>query len=196
MNYLGHFFLSRNERKELIVGNFLGDFVKGKKQLATYSPEVVKGILLHRAIDDFTDRHPMVLQSKKRLFPFYRHYAAVLVDLFYDHFLAASFSSYSSVPLGPFSQSVYSLLNHYFETLPPKAQHLLPFMEQHNWLLHYQQLEGISRACEGLSRRTTFKSKMELGARDLQAHYGSFRREFTLFFEDIQQFTEDWIKTN
>jgi acyl carrier protein phosphodiesterase len=91
MNFLAHLHLSGNN-PNIMLGNFMGDFVKGKSYRQQYEPEIIKGIELHRSIDEFTDSHPVVTESKNRLRPTYRHYSGVIVDVFYDHFLAANWN--------------------------------------------------------------------------------------------------------
>lgn len=153
-----------------------------------------KGIYLHRAIDTYTDAHPVVLQSKKRLFPKYRHYGRVLVDLYYDHLLAAHFDRYSTTPLLPYTRQVYSLLKSQRGHIPQRAQLLLDRMAADNWLYHYRTLDGIGQACRGLSMRSSFRSGMEEGALDLKKHYQAFEEEFFSFFEDLQQYASQWVK--
>ena len=63
MNHLAHLFLSRHSEK-MMVGNFIADGVKGKKYLA-YEDEIADGIVMHRAIDTFTDTHETVSHSKQ-----------------------------------------------------------------------------------------------------------------------------------
>lgn len=192
MNYLAHFYLSGTENKALTLGNFLGDFVKGKKYME-YPPNIRKGILFHRAVDSYTDDHPLVLQSKKRLFARYRHYSAVLVDLYYDHLLAANFPDFSQQPLPDFARDIYALLSVQKQWLPEKARFMLPYMTRDNWLVNYASLQGIGRACTGIAHRTKFASGLERGPQDLQLHYNAFEEEFRLFFTDIQTYTRDWL---
>lgn len=195
MNFLAHFFLSGLQNKELTTGNFLGDFVKGKKYLQ-YSSQMGKGILLHRAIDSYTDEHPMVLQSKRRLFERHRHYSAVLVDLFYDHFLAVNFGQYSSESLSHFAEGVYHLLEEQRQLLPEKARFMLPYMKRDNWLVNYRSLEGIDRACQGIARRSPYTNLLAKGVEDLERDYVLLEDEFRLFFTDIRLYVEDWISKN
>ncbi|WP_017731371.1 acyl carrier protein phosphodiesterase [Nafulsella turpanensis] len=194
MNYLAHFYLSGTQHPLFTLGNFLGDFVKGKKY-QSYPSEIQKGILFHRAVDTYTDEHPLVLKSKKRLFPRYHHYSAVLVDLFYDHLLAADFQQYSSQPLADFAAEVYALLEAQQRWLPEKALFMLPYMKRDNWLLNYGTIDGIGQACAGIARRTRFNSGLETGPEDLQAHYKDFQQDFQLFFSEIQAYTKDWIES-
>lgn len=192
MNFLAHIFLSDTKDPLLLIGNFSGDFIKGK-ELESYPIGMQRGIWLHRAIDTYTDAHPLVLQSKKRLFPKYRHYNRVLVDLYYDHLLAAHFSNYSAIPLLAYTQQVYSLLQAHRAHIPSRGHRLLDHMQQGNWLYHYRTLEGIGQACKGMAHRSSFPSGMEEGALDLEKDYAAYKDEFFLFFEELQHFVSSWM---
>src|SRR6188768_77560 len=102
MNFLAHLYLSGNDNK-IMVGNFIADFVKGRVALNQFEPAIIRGIELHRAIDEYTDNHPVVTISKNRLRPTYRHYSGVIVDVFYDHFLARNWNTYHSDLLPDFA---------------------------------------------------------------------------------------------
>ncbi|KYG71174.1 ACP phosphodiesterase [Roseivirga ehrenbergii] len=197
MNYLAHLYLSGSHSK-IAIGNFLGDFVKGS-QYQDYEPDIAKGVLLHREIDRFTDSHEVVSQSKKRLSEKYRHYSGVIVDMFYDHFLAKNFSEFHSDDLKTFSENHFKQLLAFQNQMPSRAQHMLPYMVSNNWLLAYAEIKGIHRALLGLSRRTKFDSKMDESIQDLTRNYSMFEEEFRLFFPDIQlhisEFREDLINS-
>lgn len=194
MNFLAHVYLSYNKEK-LILGNFMGDFVKGNNFI-NYEKSIQDGILLHRAIDNYTDHHPVVLQSKDKLRDKYRHYSGVIIDIFYDHFLAADWTLYHDTPLAEFAQTVYYILDKHQEILPPKALHMLPYMIEGNWLLNYASKKGIYSALYGMSRRTKFPSKMDESIDELEIYYDDFKEEFRLFFPDIQDFASQWLKDN
>ncbi len=169
-----------------MIGNFMGDFVKGK-QMNAFPSEIRKGILLHREIDTFTDSHPIVIKSKQRLRPKYRHYAPVIVDIFYDHFLSSSWSQYSNQDLLTFTQHFYNLTAKYDHIFPEKCRHVLKYMIPGNWLYHYQHLEGIASTLQGMSRRTKFDSQMEMAIVDLKANYLDFETEFHAFFPELKR---------
>lgn len=158
-----------------------------------FPPTMQQGIRLHRAIDEYTDTHDLVHQSKKRLFPKYRHYGRVLVDLYYDHFLAANFERYSAQPLLAYTLQTYQTLQNQRPLIPASALPLLHHMQAGNWLYHYQSLDGIGEACKGMARRARFQSGMEEGAHDLKAHYREFEAEFFGFFEELQAFVTGWL---
>lgn len=181
MNFLAHLYLSGDNTK-IITGNFIGDFVKGRSALEKFENEIIKGIELHRAIDEFTDTHEVVSQSKNRLRPKYRHYSGVIVDVFYDHFLARNWNDYHPDPLPDFAEKAYRTIESFDAILPVAVKHMLPYMISGNWLVNYANVEGIHRALSGMAQRTPYKSKMEEAAADLTKHYAEFKSEFDIFF--------------
>ncbi|RAU83245.1 acyl carrier protein phosphodiesterase [Pontibacter arcticus] len=193
MNYLAHTFLSGND-DELLIGNFIADGVRGK-QAQAFSPGIINGIALHRAIDAFTDTHPVVAETKNRLRTKYKKYAPVIADMYYDHFLASRFELYADVPLEIYTSEVYKLITSYQAILPARVQHLFAHMKQHNWLLSYAQLSGIGQALTGMSQRTTFNSGMETAVYELQENYALYEQEFALFFPELVTYSEAFRKT-
>ncbi|MFD2552210.1 ACP phosphodiesterase [Bizionia sediminis] len=186
MNFLAHIYLSNN-LKNVAIGNFIADGIRGKQYLK-YSKEIQIGILLHREIDTFTDAHPIFRQSTKKLHKNYGHYSGIIVDIFYDHFLAKNWTTYSKIPLAIFVQDFYQLLEENFHILPQKTQHMVPFMMQHNWLLNYAHVQGIQQVLNGMNKRTGYKSNMHLATTELLEHYSKFELEFTSFFEELRIF--------
>ncbi|WP_114782271.1 acyl carrier protein phosphodiesterase [Botryobacter ruber] len=189
MNYLAHIFLSGDD-EELLLGNFMADAVKGK-QAARYPEGITKGIRLHRLIDTYTDTHPVVHETKARLRQRFRKYAPVVADMYFDHFLASRFSTYSPEPLVEYTQRVYQLIHSNFELLPPRIQHLFTYMMRQNWLLSYAEVAGIARALEGMSRRTSFASGMEHAAEELQENYDYYAHDFTVFFPELMAYVAE-----
>jgi len=195
MNFLAHLYLSGDNPKRM-VGNFIGDFVKGKHLAEKFEPEIVNGIELHRAIDSFTDSHPVVLRSKIRLRGKYRHYAPVIVDVFYDHFLAKFWDDYyTALPLERYARHAYTTLETFHSILPEDVKYLLPHMISGNWLVNYASTEGIRRALAGMSRRSRFDPKMDESIDDLQSSYEDFRSEFVEFFPELERFAADYFIT-
>jgi acyl carrier protein phosphodiesterase len=193
MNFLAHAALSGNNEK-ILVGNFIADFVKGKAALQQFDPEIRNGILLHRAIDAFTDTHPTVALSKNRLRTKYRHYAGVIIDVFYDHFLARNWMTFHSVPLEVFADRVYSVVDKHFDVLPDAVTTFFPYMKRGNWLVSYAKVEGIARALTGMSRRTPYESKMDESVNELVEFYDEFEKEFHLFFPLLSKRAEQFLK--
>nr|WP_321227908.1 ACP phosphodiesterase [uncultured Psychroserpens sp.] len=193
MNFLAHIFLSNNDN-QITIGNFIADGIRGKRY-KKYPIEIQKGILLHRQIDTFTDAHPTVRLSTKRLHENYGHYSGVIVDILYDHFLAKNWSHYSDIPLPEYIESFYDLLEDNFETLPVRIQKMMPHMIADNWLLSYAEIEGIQKVLDGMNRRTKNISGMNTATVELQEFYVEFEEEFTSFFEELRAFTDQTLKT-
>ena len=191
MNFLSHLFLSGSS-EGLILGNFIADSVKGSAY-KNYAPEIQQGIVLHRHIDTFTDSHPIVELSKERLRPVYHKYASVIVDVYYDHFLAANWSDYSAEPLHDYTQRIYALIQKNEAMLPLQSAQFTKYMVHYNILEAYSHLDGIDRVLKGMAKRTTFVSHMEKSVKDLEEHYALFENEFRLFFPELQQFVNGQI---
>ncbi|MEQ9440064.1 MAG: acyl carrier protein phosphodiesterase [Cyclobacteriaceae bacterium] len=192
MNFLAHFYLSRHT-PAMIIGSFLGDFVKGS-QYQEYDESVAQAILLHREVDRYTDQHPTFLESKHRLQARHNHYSGVIVDILYDHFLAKTWQEYSKKPLADFAEMVYRTLHDERETIPPTARDVLHYMTRHNWLVNYAHPEGIARTLAGMEKRSSYPNQMSTAMVDLTNHYEDFAREFSLFFSDIQDHVAAWWK--
>ena len=188
MNFLAHLYLSKNN-KNILIGNFIADAVKGNKY-KNYPPEIQAGILLHREIDNYTDNHPIVRKSKRRLHERYNHYDGVIIDILYDHYLAKNWASYSEIPLDVYANNVYSFLNENTQSFPDKIQKILPYMIEYNWLVAYASTEGIAIILQGMNKRTKGISKMDLAIEDLKLHYKEFEEDFTSFFKDLELFTK------
>jgi len=192
MNFLAHIYLSY-DNNQITIGNFIADGIRGK-DYKKFPIEIQKGILLHRQIDTFTDAHPIVRQSTKRLHKNYGHYSGVIVDILYDHFLAKNWKQYSKIPLEEYIDSFYDLLGEHFEILPLRIQKMMPHMIVGNWLLSYAKIEGIQKVLDGMNRRTQNKSGMHNATIELKEFYTEFEAEFTSFFEELQTFVTKTLK--
>ncbi len=192
MNFLAHIYLS-GEDEEVIIGNFIADGIKGKRYL-NYPPGISKGIVLHRAIDTFTDAHPIVHQSTSKLHKNYGHYSGVIVDILYDHFLAKNWYRYHPQPLSDFVQDFYALLRANFTSLPARIQQMMPYMISDNWLLGYATIPGIAKILAQMNTRTKGVAKMDQAVSELVIHYDEFEAEFTSFFEELKAFCK--VKLN
>ena len=193
MNYLAHLYLSGNDT-ELLLGNFMADHLKGPERHLPQPLGIQKGIALHRHIDHFTDSHDVVAQSKARVREQFGKYAPVIVDVFYDHFLAARWSEYHHQSLVQFTQNTYQLLQDHQHRLPEGARHMLPYMIRHDWLNGYALMPGLQRVMEGMSRRSRFASGMEKAPAFLEQHYDWFGDEFESFFPSLQQSVHQFLE--
>jgi acyl carrier protein phosphodiesterase len=200
LNYLAHLLLAGNH-PEIILGNFIADHVKGS-DIMKYSDNVRIGISMHRAIDTFTDSHPVVKKSISRLRTDFRKYSGVIVDMYYDHYLSAHWNEYSHLDIHSFTKSRYDILNSFKEILPARSARLLFYMEKQNWLVSYSHFDGMQQAFNGMAHRASFESKMEVAVVNLKADYKEFREEFMEFFPELQLFVREnfeasgWLTVN
>ncbi|MCH2490748.1 MAG: ACP phosphodiesterase [Flavobacteriales bacterium] len=189
MNFLAHIYLS-GEDEGITIGNFIADGIKGKRYMK-FPPKIQQGILLHRAIDSYTDAHPTVKQSTARLHENYSHYSGVIVDILYDHFLAKNWNDYHEQPLSEYVEDFYNLLRKNFAILPSRIQRMMPYMINDNWLLSYATIPGISTILKQMNVRTKNVSKMNFAVVELEEYYEEFEAEFTSFFAELMEFVEN-----
>lgn len=186
MNFLAHIYLS-NDNDFVKIGNFMADGIRGNSH-HEFPDDIRKGVILHRAIDTFTDAHPVFRKSKHRLHEVYGHYSGVIIDVFYDHFLAKNWTQYSEIPLADYVANFYQMLQNNHDLLTPRTQGLLPYMIAQNWLVSYASIDGIAKILYQMDHRSKNKSKMQHAVKELQEFYTDFEDEFTLFFEELRIF--------
>lgn len=192
MNFLSHLYLSGNS-EGILIGNFIADSVKGSN-FSQFSQEIQQGIIIHRKIDTFTDSHPIVEISKERLREKYKKYSSVIVDIYYDHYLAKNWHLHSDITLNEYAQNIYQLVSKNDNILPEKSAHFAKYMIEYNILYQYSKIEGIKRVLQGMSQRASFVSNMEQATDELEKHYYDFEKEFNAFFPDIQSYISEEIK--
>lgn len=183
MNFLAHFYLSFND-PDIITGNFLGDCLT-KKEYELLPTQIFKGVKLHHFIDEYTDAHPIFQESKKVFLPRYRHYASVLVDIFYDYLLTKEWENYSEVPLDEFGKKVYAVLDERKRFFSKKALKVYSSMVKYDWLDHYRNPQGIMRVLEGMDRRSTYKSGMSQAWEEFEMNEQLLESQFKLFFAEM-----------
>jgi acyl carrier protein phosphodiesterase len=194
LNYLAHIYLSGSDEL-LKIGNFMGDSVHGKKYLML-DPMLQKGILLHRAIDTFTDTHLIFRTSKHRLHEKYGHYSGIITDIFYDFFLCKNWEKFSKIPLNEFISIFYNSLKKHDQLLNEKTQQLVPYLINENWLENYKSKEGIELTLKKMDRRMNIESKMQKAIEELSYFEKEFEKEFLDFFKELIEFVELWKKEN
>lgn len=192
MNFLAHAYLSFGDPK-VLVGNFIGDFVRGDVD-QSFDKDIVIGIKLHWGIDNFTDHHFVVKEAQAILRPHYSRYSMVITDMYFDYFLARYWKNYSATPLPEFADDVYNTIDEYTDILPEKFLQTFSYMKYYNWLAGYGELEGIRRAMTGMAKRTRFDSKMETAHIFLDEHHEYLKVHFGDFFEDVVSFAKGRLK--
>jgi acyl carrier protein phosphodiesterase len=178
MNYLFHLLLAGDD-PGLIVGNMIGDFVKGRL-VGHFPPTIEKGIWLHRRIDTIADREPSFVASRQRIDPLFGHYRGVLVDLFYDHFLACNWHEYHPLPLPAFLEKAHLLLRQQENILPREFRLFLPVIFT-ELIPSYRQPAGIGQALQRLATRRAPASPLRNGLSELHAHYDALQDDFRSF---------------
>lgn len=151
MNWLAHLFLSPDD-VEFRIGNVVADWVKGEAR-QQFSPGIKRGIACHIAIDLFTDAHPIVRHSQTLIEPPYRRFAGVLVDVFYDHFLAVDWQRYCAVPISQWIHKLYEQIHAYPGPLDPRLRIGLERMASDDWLGSYRTVVGIDVILRRMAQR-------------------------------------------
>ncbi|NMG34003.1 DUF479 domain-containing protein [Azoarcus sp. TTM-91] len=193
MNFLAHAYLAGPADADR-VGGVIGDFVKGRLDPppAGYSAELLAGVALHRRIDSYADAHPAFRRSRERVSPARRRVAGIMVDMFYDHFLALRWPSFSAQPLEAFAADSYRLLNEQTAglPLPPVFFGMLRHMVAEDWFSAYRQPARIARALDGMAEHRLRQPNPLAGAgEELLAHYAGFEADCLAFLADAAVFT-------
>lgn len=187
MNYLAHLHLG-GPQSGALLGSLYGDFVKGPLQ-GRWPAQIEAGIRLHRQIDAFTDSHPLVLQAKARFPNERRRYAGILIDLFFDHCLAAHWHDYADEPLDEFTARVYQVLREEAE-LPGKLAVIAPRMAAQDWLGSYREFSVMEQVVAGMSRRLSRPEGLAGGVRELERLYQPLQQDFRAFYPELQAFAQ------
>ena len=192
MNYLAHLYLSGNN-PEIMLGNLIGDYVKGNLDNSVYTGDILLGLKLHRAIDTFTDQNPITQNSRKYLQSIPRRFSKILIDIFYDHFLSLNWNKYHQQPLADFSKQAYQLLKDYEHLLPLSFSWVNHYMPADDWLNSYGQIAGIADAIERANYRLRKGLNITDCLNDLKNNYQQLKDDFEEFLPVIKSFTDEKI---
>ena len=191
MNYLAHAYLSFNQ-PEILAGNMISDFVKGKQKF-TYSSGVQKGITLHRLIDQFTDTHATTHEAKQYFKSAVGLYAGAFMDIVYDHFLALDNTLHSAPALAHFAEATYDVLDTFENILPQKFARMLPYMRTQNWLYNYRTIQGIENSFGGLVRRAVYLNNSLAAFDAFMQHYNELKQYYEAFFPEVKVFAQEQL---
>ena len=189
MNYLVHLYLA-GEDPELQLGGLMGDFVKGPIPTG-YPEKLALGLHLHRRIDTLAQNSLHTRQSRQRLHPKYSHGRGIIVDIFYDHFLASSWHDFSPEPLESYAGKFYRLLQEKHAQLPADLRRIAPHMIEHNWLVSYQHRAVVGKALHRISQRLSRQLPLAEGVEDLVTHEALLRLDFKGFMNQAADFVKD-----
>lgn len=187
MNYLAHLYLSE-PHAQAWLGSLLGDFVKGPLD-GRYGEEITRAIAMHRKIDVFTDAHPLVLRSRSRISAQRRRYAGIMVDVFYDHFLAKNWNDFHEEPLAEFTGRVYGILTRNHALLPARLQRVAPMMIELDWLGSYADVGSIHTALDRMGQRLKRENRLTNSAEELVGNYALLEADFRAFLPEVLRYT-------
>jgi acyl carrier protein phosphodiesterase len=188
MNFLGHAYLSFGD-PEILVGNMISDFVKGKARLG-FNGKIGKGIVLHRLIDEYTDSHPATKKAREIFRPQYRLYCGAVMDVLYDHYLANDPRIFTEASLKSFTETTYNQLEKHTFDLPLNFLTVFTYMRKDNWLYHYRTREGMRKSLAGLVRRAAYLSDSGPAFELFNIHYDFLGTCYQEFIADVKTFTK------
>jgi acyl carrier protein phosphodiesterase len=188
MNYLAHAYLS-DENEESIIGNLLGDFVKGNPDLY-YDGEIAKWIRIHRKIDLFTDTHSVFRSSKRLVSHKRRRFSGIIIDISFDHFLAKNWPQFSNEELAVFVGRVYSILDHNKSILPDRLNNILPRLISENWFHSYKSLDGVGTTLNRISKRFKKDKSLTGSVDEIAENYSELESNFFSFFPELISFVK------
>jgi acyl carrier protein phosphodiesterase len=194
MNYLAHLYFS-DPRPQAWAGSLMGDFFKGS-DFSALPADLARHLRLHRRIDSFTCDSLPFQRSRKRLDPRFRFARSILVDVFYDHYLACHWDDYSSQPLAQFSRTVYAGLQDCQPLLSPGLQRQLPHMIAHDWLSSYRQPRVVKRVLQSLEERLGHKFPLSSSYQQWESLRGEMATDFHFFMDEARRFVSDWKRRN
>ena len=185
MNFLAHIYLSGND-PDILLGNFMADKIKGR-DLSSYDRSVRNGIIMHRMIDHFTDTNDVSGEARAILRPSMGKYAGVVLDVFYDHFLATSWNDHHDVEYSVFVDKAYRSLSDRTEEMPEHTREMFHYMKKNDWLGGYVEIDGIDRALTGLSSRVKQGQQMARSRAELIKYYDELSDNFDKFFPLLKE---------
>lgn len=189
LNFLAHALLSGDDAL-VLTGNMVADHVRGNAIDAL--PQAMRlGVNLHREIDAFTDAHPIVRETSRKLVSDFGKYAPVVLDIYLDHFLAIGWARHGKGDLTTFSQQVYRTLLINYRLLPARSRRILPWMVAQNWLAGYANLRDLQRVFNGMNRRASFVSGMDRAVDVLMVYYADVEATFNLFWPELSQHAQE-----
>jgi acyl carrier protein phosphodiesterase len=190
LNYLAHLYLAGDDPKAQ-VGQVLADFVAAR-EIDSFEPGIRAGIRAHQRIDVFTDSHPIVVAARRRMVAPYRRYGNILLDVFFDHFLAKNWDRYSAgISLEDFAQQRYRVLNEHRDAYPGRFQRVIISMARGDWLGSYREVNNIDRALQGISRRLTRENPLADGVSVLRDQYDELDADFAKFFPELERYVTE-----
>lgn len=192
MNYLAHLLLAGNDPEEKL-GGLIADFTRGRLETlaGSYSPGIMRGITVHRKIDQFTDQHVQVTLSKSRFSVLRRRYAGIIIDVLYDHFLSHHWGQYADTDKRDFIDASYELLRQNHHRLPKRMQWVTTLMIDQDWLGSYHDIERIGEAYDRMAQRLRQPNMLAGSVDEVRALYPALEQDFEVFFPQLRAHVDD-----
>lgn len=190
MNYLAHALLA-GDAPALVVGGVAGDWIKGPLP-GPLPADLASGVALHRAIDRHAEEHPAFRRSRARVTAARRRYAGILVDIFYDHLLAAAWAEHHPQPLAAYCAGIYRQIGERLDELPPPARPPLTLMAAENWLMSYGELKGIADVLARMAARARQPNPLAGGEAEFLGDPAGFAEDFGNWLADARRFAATW----
>lgn len=198
MNFLAHILLSGN-KEGVIMGNYVGDFIKGRlteEKTESWDPDFVTGLKLHRFIDFFTDQHETVREATHRAALAQGKLAGIVMDIYFDYFLAKHFDQFRPEPLFAYARNMYALIQDNERFIPADMTRMVEAMRREDWLTSYATLEGVDLTFNRMSRRATYLAPLRNAMLELRENEEFYRDKFFSFFPELQKASEEFILTH
>ena len=190
MNFLAHFLLAEGS-DETLAGNFLGDFVKGVVREGDYPPKILQGIRTHRAVDGFSDRHPITGVSRRRFSVKFSRISGIIVDVSFDHFLALNWQRFCCDEIGHFISKSYDAVEAHAHLMPEQFAGIVPRLRDQDWLNETRTVDGLRRIFRRMSRRSPILNHLESAIVEIEANHEALERDFLKFFPDVIEFVRE-----
>ncbi len=194
MNFLAHFHLAWPDHG-LIVGGLEGDYYKGPLR-GDLPHAIERGVKLHRAIDAYTDNHPVVAQLRRDMPQSLRRYAGILIDLSFDHYLSLHWSDFSDIPLPDFNDSVYRTLTDHADHLSDGSRNMLARMLEYDLLGLYLQWETVPATARRIGQRFKRHNPFDDIEQELSPARPMLEQAFLAFYPELKAFTADQLTHN
>ncbi len=190
MNYLAHAYLSFDD-EQILVGNMLGDYIKGTLALAQFPENIKHGIILHRKIDFYTDAHPAVKAAQNLFRADYGKYSGIFVDTVFDHYLANDPRFFvNEKSLFDFSQTAYTTIEKHLNHCPNGFKNLFGYMKGDNWFYNYRTLKVMLKAFKGLTYRAKYISDPHKAYEIFVAGYYELNQRYFDLIDDLYNYVK------
>lgn len=186
MNHLAHIYLSGND-EGLMIGNYIADYIRGNK-FYQFPEAIQKGVKLHRAIDTYTDKHPVVRKTTKLVMPILGKFSGVAADIYFDYFLANRWNNFHTDKLENFAKNTYSTINNNWNHIPEKGRRFYGYMVANDLLVNYRDMDTLRMVFNGIDSRTKFESNLPEAVNQLNLFHQEIEQHFEEFFNDLIDF--------